>query len=243
MSQWIGLRGCFIASGLITLFSAMIVMVGVIEVRERQAGTRPSVLDDLKQAAVNTRLMRIYGLILLVSTSAMILEPLLAIYVVELGGSINHALLSSGIVFSAVGIATVIMGHVGEGSGGESVMKKHFLSVCWAEASAIFFSSVFITLWASAFCVSVTDCFFAAVYPALNALIINYADDEFRGRAVSLSQTASQFGIVIGPLAGGILGGWIGIQFIFLLTGLTLIGAAWTIKAIFSKQPDRTLTG
>lgn len=61
MSQWIGLRGCFIASGLITLFSAMIVMVGVIEVRERQAGTRPSVLDDLKQAAVNTRLMRIYG--------------------------------------------------------------------------------------------------------------------------------------------------------------------------------------
>lgn len=174
----------------------------------------------------------------------MILEPLLAIYVVELGGSINHALLSSGIVFSAVGIATVIMGHVGEGSGGESVMKKNtfyrFVGRRHRQYSSARCSSP-CGLRHSAFQLRIV--FFAAVYPALNALIINYADDEFRGRAVSLSQTASQFGIVIGPLAGGILGGWIGIQFIFLLTGLTLIGAAWTIKAIFSKQPDRTLTG
>ncbi|SDI95083.1 Predicted arabinose efflux permease, MFS family [Paenibacillus naphthalenovorans] len=243
MSQWIGLRGCFIASGLITLFSAMIVMAGVIEVRERQAGTRPSVLDDLKQAAVNTRLMRIYGLILLVSTSAMILEPLLAIYVVELGGSINHALLSSGIVFSAVGIATVIMGpRWGRIGGRIGYEKTLFIGLLGGGIGNILQLGVHHLVGFGILRFSY-GLFFAAVYPALNALIIKYADDEFRGRAVSLSQTASQFGIVIGPLAGGILGGWIGIQFVFLLTGLTLIGAAWTIKAIFSKQPDRTLTG
>ncbi|WP_372813752.1 MFS transporter [Paenibacillus sp.] len=85
--------------------------------------------------------------------------------------------------------------------------------------------------------------FFAAVFPALNALIIQYASTEFRGRAVSLSQTSHQFGIVAGPLLGGVLGGWLGIQFVFLVTGLTLLGAAWTIKSMGSKHADRMLTG
>lgn len=82
--------------------------------------------------------------------------------------------------------------------------------------------------------------FFAAVYPALNALIIKYAEHDFRGRAVSLSQTASQFGIVLGPLIGGFLGGWPGIPFIFLLTGIVLLGAAWVVKASDMKQMNKS---
>ncbi len=108
--HWVGLRECFIASGLITLGSAFIILLGVKEVHVRPTGPRSSVLQDLKQAAGNPRLMRIYGLILLVSTSVTILEPLLTIYVVQIGSSASSAALTSGIVFSAVGVATVIMG-------------------------------------------------------------------------------------------------------------------------------------
>jgi DHA1 family multidrug resistance protein-like MFS transporter len=85
--------------------------------------------------------------------------------------------------------------------------------------------------------------FFAAVYPALNALIVKYAEADFRGRAVSLNQSSSQFGIVVGPLLGGVLGGWIGIQFVFLITGVTLLGAALTMKVVDSKRVDHRLPG
>jgi DHA1 family multidrug resistance protein-like MFS transporter len=243
LSHWIGLRECFIASGLITLVSALIVLFGVKEIRVRYSGNRPSVLQDLKQAAGNTRLMRMYGLILLVSTSVNILEPLLTIYVVQIGGSASSASLSSGIVFSAVGIAIVIMGprwgRIGERIGYEKTLFIGLLGGGIGNVLQLGFHHL-VGFGMLRFGYGL---FFAAVYPALNALIIQSADAEFRGRAVSLSQTASQLGIVLGPLLGGILGGWMGIQLVFLLTGLTLLGAAWTIKAMGLKQPDRMLTG
>jgi MFS transporter, DHA1 family, multidrug resistance protein len=216
MSHWIGLRECFIASGLITFVSAFIVLAGVKEVHERHAGTRPSVLKDLKQAAVNTRLMWIYGLILLVSTSVNILEPLLTIYVVQIGGSTSSASLSSGIVFSAVGVAIVLTGPPWGRIGGRIGYDKTLFIGLLGGGIGNLLQLGFHHLIGFGILRFSYGLFFAAVYPALNALIIQYIDAEFRGKSVSLSQSSSQFGIVAGPLLGGILGGWLGIQFVFL---------------------------
>ncbi|MFD0696143.1 MFS transporter [Paenibacillus sp. GCM10027628] len=230
LSHWMGLRECFVASGVITLLSAFIVLVGVKEVHERQAGVRLSVISDLKQAAGNTRLMRIFGLTLLVSTSVLILEPLLTIYVVQIGGNIDSASLSSGIVFSAVGVATVIMGPrwgiIGGRIGYDKIL---FIGLIGGGIGNLLQLGVNQLVGFGILRFSY-GLFFAAVYPALNALIVKYADTDFRGRAVSLNQSANQFGIVIGPLLGGFLGGWIGIPFVFAITGLALLGAAFVVK-------------
>ncbi|NOU86492.1 MFS transporter [Paenibacillus sp. LMG 31460] len=85
--------------------------------------------------------------------------------------------------------------------------------------------------------------FFAAVYPALNALIVKYSDAEFRGRAISLNQTSSQFGMMAGPLIGGFLGGWVGIQIVFLLTGGALLGAAVWMKVNSVKEAKQKFSG
>ncbi|MDF2650434.1 MAG: transporter, partial [Paenibacillus sp.] len=243
LSHWMGLRACFVASGLITLVSAFIVLVGVKEVHEGRDGARTSVIKDLKQAAGNTRLMRIFGLTLLVSTSVMILEPLLTIYVGQIGGSINNASLSSGIVFSAVGVATVIMGPrwgiIGGRIGYEKIL---FIGLLGGGIGNLLQLGVHHLVGFGILRFSY-GLFFAAVYPALNALIVKYAEADFRGRAVSLNQSSSQFGIVVGPLLGGVLGGWIGIQFVFLITGVTLLGAALTMKVVDSKRVDHRLPG
>ncbi|MEW9702002.1 MFS transporter [Paenibacillus sp. SI8] len=244
MSHWMGLRECFLASGVITLISAIIVLVGVKEVHERREGARSSVRKDLKHAAANTRLMSIFGLSLLVSTSVMILEPLLTIYVVQIGGSLDSASLSSGIVFSAVGVATVIMGPRWGLIGGRiGYGKILFIGLIGGAVGNLLQLSVHNLIGFGILRFSY-GLFFAAVYPALNALIIQYAEADFRGRAVSLNQSSNQFGIVVGPLLGGLLGGWIGIQFVFLITGLALLGAALTMKMISSKKRvNQTLPG
>ncbi|MDR6718454.1 MULTISPECIES: MFS transporter [Paenibacillus] len=237
LSHWIGLRGCFIASAVITLLAALMVL-GVKESRQARTIVPTRIIGDLKRAASTQGLMRIYGLILLVSTSVLIIEPVLTLYVVQIGGDVGSATLSAGIVFSAIGVATVIMGpRWGKIGGRIGYEKTLFIGLIgggigsllqMTATNLIYFGSLRF----------VYGLFFAAVYPALNALIIKYADHDFRGRAVSLSQTASQFGIVLGPLIGGFLGGWIGIPFIFLFTGIVLLGAAWAVRVSNVKQAD-----
>jgi len=241
LSHWVGLRGCFIASGVITLLSAAVVLL-VKEVHERRADKRPSVWEDLKRAAASSELLRLYGLILLVSTSVMILEPLLTIYVVQIGGNPDTATLSSGIVFSAIGIATVIMaprwGRIGGRIGYDKTLFIGLIGGGLGNILQVFIYNV-VGFGVLRFGYGL---FFAAVYPALNSLIVKYADDDFRGRAVSLSQSANQFGIVIGPLLGGFLGGWMGIEYVFLVTGFVLLGAAWSIRIMMAREARAAAT-
>ncbi|QHT64141.1 multidrug efflux MFS transporter [Paenibacillus lycopersici] len=239
LSHWAGLRGCFIASGVITLCSALIVL-GVKESHERRAARRPGIWQDIKRAAANSRLLRVYGLILLVSTSVMILDPLLTIYVVQIGGSAENASVSSGIVFSAVGVATVIMGpRWGRIGGRIGYGRTLFIGLIGGGVGNLLQAAIphLVGFGLLRFGYGL---FFAAVYPALNALIVHYADGDFRGRAVSLSQSASQFGIVAGPLLGGLLGGWIAIPYVFVLTGIALLAAAWGVKAMPSGKPGES---
>ncbi|MFS0871948.1 MFS transporter [Paenibacillus xylanilyticus] len=239
LSHWIGLRGCFIASGIITLLSALLVL-GVKESRISRTMDSTSILGDLKRAASTPGLMRIYGLILLVSTSVLIIEPVLTLYVVQIGGDASHAALSAGIVFSAIGVATVIMGpRWGKIGGRIGYEKTLFIGLIGGGIGSLLQLTAYNLVYFGSLRF-VYGLFFAAVYPALNALIIKYADHEFRGRAVSLSQTASQFGIVLGPLIGGFLGGWTGIPFIFLLTGIVLLVAAWVVRASDMKQTNKS---
>ncbi|WP_433946696.1 MFS transporter [Paenibacillus sp. SN-8-1] len=239
LSQWVGLRGCFIASSVITLLSAIIVL-RVKETNRRRSSERMSVIQDLKRAARNPNLLRIYGLILLVSTSILILEPLVTIYVVHLGGSANKVTLSSGIVFSAVGVATVVMGPRWGKIGGRIGYHKTLLVGLIGGGLGNLLQLVVHNLVGFGLLRFSYGLFFAAVFPALNALIIQHADRDFRGRAVNLSQSANLFGIVAGPLLGGILGGWMGIPFVFLLTGIALLAAAWTVRgAMFIKPFSR----
>lgn len=238
LSHWIGLRGCFIASAVITLLAALMVL-GVKESRQTRTIVPTKIIGDLKRAASTPGLMRIYGLILLVSTSVLIIEPVLTLYVVQIGGDIGSATLSAGIVFSAIGVATVIMGpRWGKIGGRIGYEKTLFIGLIGGGIGSLLqMTATYLIYFGSLR--FVYGLFFAAVYPALNALIIKYADHDFRGRAVSLSQTASQFGIVLGPLIGGFLGGWIGIPFIFLFTGIVLLGAAWAVRVSDVKQADK----
>ncbi|MDQ1913814.1 MFS transporter [Paenibacillus sp. GD4] len=231
VSHWAGPRETFFVAGVMVLAAFVIAFLWVKEPHfVKSEKKRSSVWSDLKEAAANRNLMMILLLIFITSTSIMIVEPLLTIYVIQLGSSESSASLHSGIIFSAVGIATLIAapvwGKLGSRLGNGKVLFVGLLGGAAGNVLQIAFTHL-VGFGVLRF---VYGLFFAAVFPALNASIVENTQPEFRGRAFSLNQTANQLGLVIGPLLGGILGSLLPIPYIFLINGIMLFVVAMLMK-------------
>ncbi|MNP63054.1 drug efflux system protein MdtG [compost metagenome] len=83
--------------------------------------------------------------------------------------------------------------------------------------------------------------FFAAVYPTINAMIVDVTDTNFRGRAFGLNQSVSQMATMAGPIIGGLLGAWMPIRWIFIINGLALVGSAFLVRSRLLKRQSNLL--
>jgi MFS family permease len=238
LSKYIGYRFSFSVAGIVVLLSALIAWFLVKEENYDRTKERSHVKDDIKEAAQNPAFLRVLMIVLIVTASVMVLEPLLSLYVLDLGASREDASFSSGIIFSAVGISTVIAapfwGKIGGKIGYRKTLMIGLIGGGIGNLVQIFFHNV-VSFGILRF---VYGLFFAAVFPALNALIVQYTKPEFRGRAFGLNQSASQLGYMAGPIAGGALGGWVAIPIVFVLNGLLLIATSLTIfmKSKFTRN-------
>lgn len=219
-------REAFLFSAAVVFIAALIASFFVKEEKFNRSAKRSSVREDLSQAIHNRTFITLLLLVGLSTFSVMILEPLLTIYMTQLGGEQSDASLQAGIVFSAVGIATLIAapqwGKIGQRIG---FIKVLVIGLAGGGIGNLlqFFVGHYVEFGALRF---VYGLFFAAVYPALNAMIVRVTEPEFRGRAFSLSQSSTQLATMLGPVLGGLLSGWIPIRWVFVLNGLMLLCSA-----------------
>jgi MFS transporter, DHA1 family, multidrug resistance protein len=218
-----GNREAFLFSGCIVLVSALIATFFVKEINFNRKAHRSHIRDDLKRALSNRAFVALLGLVALSTFSVMILEPLLTVYVLKLGASQGEASLQSGIIFSAVGIATLLAapqwGKIGNRIGYVKV-----LIIGLFGGGVGNFLQFFVGHYTEfGFLRFIYGLFFAAVYPSLNAMIVKVTDADFRGRAFSLNQSATQLATMMGPMIGGALAGWIPIRWVFIINGSMLM--------------------
>lgn len=219
-------REAFLFSAGVVLVAALIATFFVHEENYDRKAKRSPIRDDLKTAWANRTFVTLLGLVGLSTFSVMILEPLITVYVLELGANTSDASLQSGLVFSAVGIATLIAapqwGRIGGKIGYVKVLVIGLLGGGIGNLLQ-FFVGHYAEFGGLRF---VYGLFFAGVYPALNAMIVKVTDSDFRGRAFSLNQSSTQLATMLGPIIGGALGGWIPIRWVFVLNGCMLILSA-----------------
>jgi DHA1 family multidrug resistance protein-like MFS transporter len=231
VSHFIGPRDTFFVAGTMVLTAFVIAWLWVKEPSFKKTGAkRSSVVQDLKVAAANLNLMSALVIVFVTSTSIMILEPLITIYVLKLGADQSSASLKAGVIFSTVGIATLIAapwwGKIGSRIGYEKVLFIGLLGGGLGNLLQILFHNV-ISFGTLRFGYGL---FFAAVFPALNAYIAMHTDQDFRSRAFSLNQTANQLGLLIGPLIGGALAAQFSITLVFAVNGSMLLLLALLLK-------------
>ncbi|MBO7748898.1 MFS transporter [Paenibacillus sp. MWE-103] len=226
VSHYFGNREAFLFSSAIVLVSALIATFFAKEQNFNRKAARSHVRDDLKHALANRTFSLLLLMVAISTFSVMILEPLITVYVLRMGVSKESASLSSGIIFSAVGIATVIMaprwGKIGRRVGYEKVL---FVGLIGSGIGNIL--QVLVTNYIGFGILRFGyGLFFAAVNPAINAMIVQSTESDFRGRAFSLNQSSSQIATMAGPILGGLLGGWIPIRWIFVINGAALLLSA-----------------
>jgi len=226
VSHLFGTRVSFAAAGVLVLLAGVLALFFVRETGFQPTQNRSSVLRDLRVAFRNPPFLALLGLSLLVNFSVMTIEPILPLYVVELGGSLQNASLLAGVIFSLVGIASVIFaprwGRSADRVGFGRVLGFGLIGGGVGNLLQLPFHS----LLPFALVRFAYGAFFCAVFPAINGLVVQTTPVDFRGRAFGLNQSAGQMGTMLGPLLGGVLSGLFGIHSIFWVTGILLLAAA-----------------
>ncbi|KAB7672677.1 MFS transporter [Bacillus sp. B1-b2] len=225
ISELVGNRLSFASAGIMVFIATFLIIFWVKEVNFTPNKEKGSVRNDMKIAFSNRPLMFVLLLTIITSCSIMTIEPILPLYIVEVGGAADKASLLAGVVFSLPGIASLIMAPFW----GKWADKKGFNRVLFiglfGGALGTFAQVIFSNIWGFSITRFIFGLFFCAVFPALNGLVVKFTEESFRGRAFSLNQTATQSGAMIGPLLGGVLGGIFPSQSVFIVTGVLLLVA------------------
>jgi MFS transporter, DHA1 family, multidrug resistance protein len=222
ISHLVGNRWAFASAGIIVFLATLLIIFWVVEEKFTPSKVRGSIKTDFQAALSNRPFLLVLILTVVTSCSVMTIEPVLPLYIVNLGGSSENASLLAGIVFSLPGIASALFAPVwgkwADKVGFQRVLFIGLLGGGLGTLAQILFSEI----WGFSIIRFVYGIFFCAVFPALNGLVVKSTPEDFRGRAFSLNQTATQIGGMTGPIIGGFLGGLFPVQSVFIVTAILL---------------------
>lgn len=222
-SHFFGMRLSFvIAAGIIFLGTAG-VGIFVKEPVNNEPPSEGSIMDDLRMAFGNKKLVEMLLLLFGAQMISMTLQPLITLYVAQLQGTMEGVALTAGIIYSLAGMAGAMSaptwGKLGQQKGFIKILVIAFIGAGIFNMGQFFVNTIYQF--------SVLQFFFGlfivGVYPAINTIAVNSTDKAFQGRIFGLTTTANQLGSMVGPLIGGMISSWLGIRPVFLFTGSSLI--------------------
>ncbi|MDR0269018.1 MFS transporter [Paenibacillus sp.] len=216
-------RLAFASAGVLCFLATILVILYVKEEKFVPGKERVSVLNTIKVAATNKLLVVVLVLTMFTQFSVMTIEPVLPLYIAGFSHSASNASILAGVIFSLVGIASIIFAPRWGKLADKIGFQKILLIGLFAGGVGSLLQIPFHNVWAFSIVRFLYGCFFCAVFPALNGLVVRATPSEFRGRAFSLSQTSNQIGGMLGPLAGGAISGMFSIHTVFWFTGILLL--------------------
>lgn len=224
LSHVFGMRLSFVVAAGFIFAGTLAVWAWVREPGVGQAPQEGSIADDLCLAWRNRTLLVMLLLLFGVQMVSMTLQPLLALYVAELQGTMEGVALVAGVVYSLAGVAGAaaapLWGRLGQRRGFKLTLEAAFFGAAlwnglqfWAGDIYEFSGLQFLF-----------GLFVVGVFPAINTIAVQSSAAHFRGRLFGLTTTANQLGSMAGPLLGGFVSAGAGIRPVFLLTaGLLLL--------------------
>ena len=245
----VGMRPVFYISGIAVFIATLAVLFLVKEPKleventtskeqSKQPVKATSLREDFKSVQEQPVLVRLLWIYFFMQCVIMMLQPILALYVGDMQGTMEGAAIISGTILSIGGLAgsltTNIWVRLGERRG-------YFRTISYC----MFGSGVVLLLqslpvgiwWFGVLQVLIGSCI-VGINPSLSAAVTLNTEPGFRGRMFGMTTTAQQFGSMVGPVFASIVSTYIGISYVFSITGLLLLYMGFQSRKL-SVQHDK----
>lgn len=243
-------RAAFLFCAALSLVALVLVHFGVLEpaAARRTATGSPGRSATLRHALAEARsflapgpLRTMVGGVFAVRVGGALPEPVLALFVGTLAGaSADHAGRVSGIVFTAVALATLVVAPVW-GRLGDERGHVRLLVVCAVAAALALLPQACVGHVAQLFALRfATGVFLAGVLPSAYGQAARLSSEERRGAANGFMFAAIGLANAIGPLLGGAISAWFGLRAVFVAGALVVLtGAGWIALRRRAFHPSR----
>ena len=236
----VGMRPVFMVAG-ITLFivtAAIAIFVKEPQVESEASVKTTSFSEDLQAVKQNKVLLHILGLYFLVQAVMLMLQPIVAIYVGELKGSMEGAAMLAGSILSGGGVMGMIMTNVwaayGQRRGYFRVISYGLLGT----GTVLLLQSLPFGLWWFGALQLLIGVFIVGIFPSLGSAMTVNTDPSVRGRVFGLATTSQQLGNMIGPLFASIVATYWGTSYVFLVAGIGMMIIGYLVLKIHGNRPN-----
>lgn len=224
----IGIRGAFFAAGAMIAIAAVLT---ITLVREDFSSAPERKTTQSAGAAAGKK--RNYGVLtalfvtaMMVLLSNMSIEPIITVYIGQLGVGYSRLATVAGIVMACSAFGSMLMaarlGALADRIGGWNVIVG-----CLVATALVMIPQAFVThWWQLAVLRGVMGMTLAGLLPSIAKLVRHTVDERESGKMLGYLQSAQYTGQVVGPLIGGAIGVHFGMRWVFFVTAALLIVCA-----------------
>ena len=245
----VGMRPVFYISGIAVFIATLAVLFLVKEPKleventtskeqSKQPVKATSLREDFKSVQEQPVLVRLLWIYFFMQCVIMMLQPILALYVGDMQGTMEGAAIISGTILSIGGLAgsltTNIWVRLGERRG-----YFRTISYCMLGSGVVLLlQSLPVGIWWFGVLQVLIGSCIVGINPSLSAAVTLNTEPGFRGRMFGMTTTAQQFGSMVGPVFASIVSTYIGISYVFSITGLLLLYMGFQSRKL-SVQNDK----
>ncbi|MDH7568865.1 MAG: MFS transporter [Armatimonadota bacterium] len=245
LADWFGYSHVFLITGGLCLVAAAVVALFVREeFTPVSAAERHGLRDNLVLLRSLPALHATFGVMFLTQVGFMVVQPVLPLLLRDLAGSDHLLRTKVGFVFSMPGVAAVIAAPLW-GRQGDRIGYRFTLALALLGAGLCYLPQALAhSIAALAAMRFALGLFSAGVSPSASSVVASSVEESRTASALALLATAQWTGNVCGPLMGGFLSAHLGIQPVFVITGVLLLlsgGLALRVarsqKALVAHEP------
>ncbi|HEY4389979.1 MAG TPA: MFS transporter, partial [Paenibacillus sp.] len=196
-----------------------------------------SVLAGLRELTKTQQLTALFAVTFLLQFAMISPMTLLPLYVERLHGTAVDASFWAGFVSAVTGMSNMITSPI-LGRFSDKIGAHRILTFCLIGAAAMLIPQAFVqSVWQLIIIRFLMGIFMGGLLPSVNALIRYYTPDGMESRAFGFNSSTLALGNMFGALIGGTLAGFIGIEGLFIISGiLLLLNTIWVRTKLYSKS-------
>jgi DHA1 family multidrug resistance protein-like MFS transporter len=205
----------------------------------KPGGKQRSILASMRLMLSNGAMAALVLVLLLTQFATQAVQPVVALYVQDMVGDRPDIATLSGLAMSVTGLAGIfavpLLSRAADRFGAKTTVMVALAGAALMTAPQALSHSYLLFL-AERFGLGL---FIGSIVPITNALIGRLAAPEERGFTYGMTSSAYFLGNSMGPITGGTVAAFIGIEWVFVLTtGLLLASLAWVAWSVPKETRD-----